>query len=733
MPKKKHGIPSRETEICPAPPLTAKSTDDPHIPAKPLDKQNEELQTIQQELKASQARFFDLYEQAPVGYVTVNEADQIQQINRSAATLLGMPLPLPIHQPITHIIFHKDQDVFLLARKKLIETGEIQTCELRMAREDGAPVWVHVTLTSATDTAGVPEFRVAMSDITERKQTEAALNAEHKLLRANEVFQRDILNSLTAHIAVLDKTGKILAVNEPWLRYGRENGNSNVDKIGVGANYLDVCRTVSQDADAYATTAVDGVEAVLSGRLPCFTLEYPCDTPAGTHWYKMEVIPLARKDSGAIVTHTDINERKQAQCLLAWEKSALESIVDAAAPGQVLNKLMLGLETELPGALCSVLLLDSDGIHLRLGAAPNLPDDYNHAVDGIAIGTAVGSCGTAAYEKREVIASDISNDPLWADYREFALGHGLRACWSTPIHCSQEKILGTLAIYHREPHYPTAAELEVIGRAVHVISIAIERQKSEDKILQFNAELEQQVEKRTAELQTANHELESFTYSVSHDLRTPLRAVDGFSHMMIKHYGEKLDDEGRRKLSVIRSEAQRMGRLIDDLLAFSRLVRQPIEPSPIHMESMAREIFNELSSLRPERKLCLNLKDLPSAHGSEPLIRQVWINLISNAIKFTESCEVGQIEIGALPGSDENPIYYIKDNGAGFDMRYADKLFGVFQRLHSQEEFSGTGVGLALVQRIIMRHGGSVWATAEIDHGATFHFTLPNQPEQTHL
>jgi len=532
--------------------------------------------------------------------------------------------------------------------------------------------------------------------------------------------------------------------------------------------------------------------------------------------------------------------------------------------------LMHGLETELPGAICSVLLLDSDGIHLRFGAAPSLPDDYNRAVDGIAIGTAVGSCGTAAYERREVIASDIANDPLWADYRDFALGHGLRACWSTPIHCSQEKILGTLAIYHREPHYPTAAELEVIGRAVHVISIAIERQKAEVKIRRFNAELEQRVENRTAELQTANdlltdfkaaldehamvsitdtdgnityandkfclisqysreellgrnhrivnsgyhskeffrdlwdtivngriwkgeiknrakdgsyywssntivpflgkggkpvqyiairtdiskrkqaeervrklnaalesraaaletanHELESFTYSVSHDLRTPLRAVDGFSHLVIKHYGEKLDEEGRRKLGVIRSEAQRMGRLIDDLLAFSRLVRQPIEPAPINMESMAREVFNELSAGQSERKLRLNLQNIPPAFGSASLIRQVWINLISNAIKFTESCEVGQIEIGA-DGSDDEPIYYIKDNGAGFDMRYADKLFGVFQRLHSQEEFSGTGVGLALVQRIIMRHGGRVWAAAEIDRGATFHFTLPNQPE----
>ncbi|MEI6175449.1 MAG: PAS domain S-box protein [Verrucomicrobiota bacterium] len=924
MHPKKNGIPTRETTNHSAPPLKAEEAASPNVSWPPLDKlyphsqaadlrrqaeelfqkialaspkilesktpeaynsilhelrvhqiqlemQNEELHRTQEELAASQARFFDLYELAPVGYVTVNEPGLIQQINLSAAALLGLPKRPPIHQPITHVIFHEDQNTFDQARMKLLETGEIQTCDLRMARDDGMPVWVHVTLTTARDAAGAPEFRLAFSDITERKRTEAALDAEHKLLRENEAFQRDILNSLPAHIAVLERTGTILAVNEPWLRFGRENGNSDVKKIGVGANYIDVCRASSCEADAYAKAAADGVETVLAGMLPRFTLEYPCDTPEGAHWFKMEVIPLAGKDGGALVTHTDINERKQAQRLLAWEKSALESIVGAAAPGQVLDRLMHGLETELPGALCSVLLLDADGIHLRLGAAPSLPDDYNRAVDGIAIGTAVGSCGTAVYEKREVITSDIGNDPLWVDYRDFALGHGLRACWSTPIHCSQKKILGTLAIYHREPHYPTAAELEVIGRAVHVISIAIERQKAEGKILQFKIELEQRVEKRTAELQTANasltdfkaaldehamvsitdtdgiityandkfclvsqysreeligqnhsivksgyhskeffrefwntilsgriwkgeiknrakdgsfywssntvvpflgeggkpmqyiairtdiskrkqaeerigklnaalesraaelestnHELESFTYSVSHDLRTPLRAVDGFSHMVIKHYADKLDDEGRRKLGVIRSEAQRMGRLIDDLLAFSRLVRQPIDPMPINMETMAREVFDELSTHKPERKLRLNLQKLPPAFGSESLIRQVWVNLIGNAIKFTDIREDGQIEIGTLDGTDGGPIYYIKDNGAGFDMRYADKLFGVFQRLHSQEEFSGTGVGLALVQRIIMRHGGRVWAEAEIDRGATFHFTLPNKPE----
>ena len=170
-----------------------------------------------------------------------------------------------------------------------------------------------------------------------------------------------------------------------------------------------------------------------------------------------------------------------------------------------------------------------------------------------------------------------------------------------------------------------------------------------------------------------------------------------------------------------------MGRLVDDLLAFFRLGRQPIESAPVDMHAMARDVFDELAALEPERQLRLDLHPLPPARGTVMMIRQVWVNLISNAIKFTKEREVAEIEIGVKDGENGERIYYVRDNGVGFDMRYVDKLFGVFQRLHGQEEFPGTGVGLALVQRIVQRHGGRVWAEGEVDHGATFYFTLANQ------
>ena len=170
-----------------------------------------------------------------------------------------------------------------------------------------------------------------------------------------------------------------------------------------------------------------------------------------------------------------------------------------------------------------------------------------------------------------------------------------------------------------------------------------------------------------------------------------------------------------------------MGRLIDDLLAFSRLGRQTIESARIDMHALAQEVFDELSALEPERQVRFELHPLPLAQGTEAMIRQVWINLLTNALKFTKEREVAEIEIGVKEAESGGRIYYVKDNGVGFDMRYVDKLFGVFQRLHNQQQFPGTGVGLALVQRIVQRHGGRVWAEAEVNHGATFYFTLPNQ------
>jgi PAS domain S-box-containing protein len=267
------------------------------------------------------------------------------------------------------------------------------------------------------------------------------------------------------------------------------------------------------------------------------------------------------------------------------------------------------------------------------------------------------------------------------------------------------------------------------GKTRRIVGINLDITETVGRVEEIRG-LNEQLAKRAAELESSVKELDAFTYSVSHDLRAPLRAIDGFSRLVEEDYASKIDAEGKRMLGVIRSEAKRMGRLIDDLLAFSRLGRQRIEPKVVEMAPLARQVFEELKALEAERTIRLTLHAIPPAFGTEPMIKQVWVNLIANAIKFTGKKIIAEIEIGALEGKEGERIYFIKDNGAGFDMRFADKLFGVFSRLHSAEDFPGTGVGLALVQRIIHRHGGKVWGEGKVDQGATFYFTVPDVKKQ---
>ena len=246
---------------------------------------------------------------------------------------------------------------------------------------------------------------------------------------------------------------------------------------------------------------------------------------------------------------------------------------------------------------------------------------------------------------------------------------------------------------------------------------------AEHEIKQLNEELENRVIQRTMQLENANKELEAFSYSVSHDLRAPLRGIDGFANILVKEYHEKLDDQGKDYLQRIRKASQKMGFLIEDMLKLSRINRVEFSLGECNLSEVALSVSKELHEASPERQIDFIIEENMKVHGDQNLLTIVLQNLIGNAIKYTKYQSRTKIEVGSMMREGKT-VYFVRDNGVGFDMKYVDKLFGAFQRLHPVEEFEGTGIGLATVQRIIHRHGGAVWAEGEINKGAAFYFSL---------
>ncbi len=388
----------------------------------------------------------------------------------------------------------------------------------------------------------------------------------------------------------------------------------------------------------------------------------------------------------------EIVERRQAQEALAEERNLLRTLIDNVPD------LIYAKDTQ-----SRFVLANSAAARFIIGRASS-PDELMGKTDFDFYSQRLASQFRA--DEQAIIESGqplISKDEPNSDY---VGGRRWLLTTKVPLRDGEGKIVGIVGI----------------GRDV------TERKRAEEEIRRLNDELEQRVVERTAQLEAAVKELEAFSYSVSHDLRAPLRAIDGFTRILVEDYEPLLDAEGKRVCAVISGNTRHMGQLIDDLLAFSRLSRADMEPMPIDMRALVEAAFDQLTTTESRERIEFRLGALPPAVGDPALVGQVWVNLLANAIKFSSKRERAIVEVGCQRREGEN-VYYVRDNGAGFDMRYAEKLFGVFQRLHSEREFEGIGVGLAIVQRVIHRHGGRVWGEGEVDKGATFYFTLPRKED----
>jgi signal transduction histidine kinase len=363
----------------------------------------------------------------------------------------------------------------------------------------------------------------------------------------------------------------------------------------------------------------------------------------------------------------------------------------------------------------AVLLFDEANV-MRFAASDGLSERYRAGVEG--------HSPWAANEEnaQPILVAEPEREPSIARLLPLLQAEGIASLAFIPI-AHQGRLLGKFMLYFNQPQQMKSNAVRLALTVAEYLALAISRQRAVDEIQRLNAQLEARVQRRTQQLQEANREMESFCYSVSHDLRTPLRALDGFARILLEDAGHLLDDGDKNKLGRIIAASERMAHLMDDLLKLSRIGRAHMRLADADLGAIAREAAKKLRSGAPARRVELKIMDEMRVRADIGLMRIALENLIGNAWKYTAKCDDAEIEFGQREENGQT-VYFVRDNGTGFDMRYAGKLFSPFQRVHSPSEFGGNGIGLAIVQRIVHRHGGRIWAESEPGRGATFCFTL---------
>ncbi len=627
-------------------------------------------------LRETEARFRSLFEQAPEAIIVYDfDLNQFVDANRNAERLFECRREDLLNYGPKRFYTAAQPDGCPVEKSfrehnQRALAGEELAFERTVCNAGGKIIDCEVRLTRLPS-AEHNLLRASFIDITERKQAE-------KALRTSESFLNSLIDQSPYPMWVSDDQGNLLRINQACRNL------LNVTNEDVVGKY-----NIFQDNIVRENGLVPLVRRVYeAGETVRFNLTYDSSrlkplrlTLPTIVILDVTIFPIrdgAGKITNAVIQHQDVTERERAEEALRQEKIFSDTIIES-----------------LPGTF---YVINRQGRFIRWNKAVEellgLPSDQVSQVKILE---------TIHEDDRDLITRKISEI--------FDKGHAEVE--------ARSQAKGTPYLFFSAQKMDIGGESYIVGTGLNIT----DRKRAEEEVKKLNEELEQRVKDRTAQLEAANKELEAFSYSVSHDLRAPLRSIDGFSHIIIEDYEDKLDDQGKDYLMRIRRGCQRMAELIDDLLNLSRIARSELTLGTVDLTALAQEITVGLQAGEPQRRVEWIIAEGLRVNADANLMRVVLENLLGNAWKFTQNQPEAKIELGIIR-QEEQPVYFVRDNGVGFDMAFADKLFGAFQRLHTREEFEGTGIGLATVHRIIRRHGGRIWVESRVNQGTTFYFTL---------
>lgn len=564
-------------------------------------------------------------------------------------------------------------------------------------------------------------------DITEQSAINAAL-------RESEDRFRDAIQNAPYPIMLHAEDGEVIAVNQVWTDL---TGYTSSEILTISSWTEKAYHERSLQIQQEIFNLFSATQRIDVGEDEIFTANGERRT------WDFSSAPLGKLPDGRrvlISIAVDITERKRSEALIASEKRALEMIAKGIALPETLSAIALNIEAQTSGLLCSILLLDEDGIHMRHGSAPSMPSDYIQAIDGFAIGPASGSCGTAAYRKAPVFVTDIATDPLWVDFRDLAMQNRLESCWSIPIMDATGRVLGTFAMYYNSPRSPQPIELLLIDRYVNIAAIAIERNLANRELSSLNTELEKRVELRTEELMQANRQLETalrikdeFLATMSHELRTPLNGILGFSEMLLSSQFGSLTERQTKYVSSIDSSGRHLLGLINDLLDLAKIEAgmMDITFENTNIEELCQSSLLFVKQVAFQKDIHLSFEQDMDYHyvvGDQRRLKQILVNLLSNAVKFTPEHGSVTLRVTADPIKD-SVDFSVEDTGIGISPEDQLRLFKPFTQVDSSlaRHYEGTGLGLSLVQKLTELHGGGVFVQSEVGKGSIFTVRIPGR------